>query len=310
MLAGSLLAAGCGGDTQDRATDAGDGVVAERVDSAQRFTGQKRTIAEAVEEYEAVLRAGDAEALCRRVLDLGRNRVEPATARCLRDQDNDALAGTAEAREALDLTVQRIALVPGRPRDVAGIPEAVPRYQVEWGLEDAPPVVALVDGADGGAPGMSAFGLTRDGGEWRIVSRLRARETQPPKGAGRVKFFRHHGVLGFYGIATSERIRCHGGREGGITHGLVAPRRARSVRDAVMRSNIGPGLRKALRDGATLHLAVVDYRGPNRTFTLKLASGRTVLWFDVYGPGPGYVTTGIWGCTGWIERMTHLGLSR
>jgi hypothetical protein len=76
-----------------------------------------------------------------------------------------------------------------------------------------------------------------------------------------------------------------------------------------MRSDIGPELRKALRDGATLHLSEVDYRGPNRTFSLRLASGRTVLTFDAYGPGPSYITAGIWGCLGWVERMTHLGLS-
>jgi hypothetical protein len=73
-----------------------------------------------------------------------------------------------------------------------------------------------------------------------------------------------------------------------------------------MRSNIGPGLRRAIRDGASLRISRVDYVGPNRTFTLLAPSGRAVLSFDAYGAGPRYVMDGIYGCRSWLERFTHI----
>lgn len=309
LVSVGLITAGCLGENADKDTDAGEDLrsVTEQVDSTERFSGRKRAIAAAIEEYEAAVRAGNPGGLCRRVLNPALKHLSQPLRRCGRDQDNEALRGTQQARKALDLVARRIVLIPQRPRDVEGLPAAVPRYQVEWGLEDAPPAVALVERADRSAPGMDAFGLARAHGEWRIVDRSRARGIRPPAGAGRVRFFQRHGVLGFFGIAVGEPIRC-AGREGLITHAIVAPRRASSARDAAMSSNIGPHLRKALRDGATLHASAIDYRGPNRTFTLKLASGRTVVSFDVYGPGPRYTTAGMSGCIGWIERLTDLGI--
>ena len=207
--------------------------------------------------------------------------------------------------ETVDLVVRRIALPPPRPRAVPGIPRRVPRYQIEWGLEDAPRAVVLTEASDGDRGVATAFGLSRRSGDWRIVSRWRARAVKTPTGGDtRVAFFRRHGVLGFYGIGRPGLPSCR--RAAGVTHWIVPPRRARNVRDAVMRSNIGQTLRRAMRDGASLRISQVDYVGPNRTFTLHAPSGREVLWFDAYGAGPRYALDGIYGCRSWLERFTHI----
>lgn len=316
LVASALLAVGCSGDTEQHETDAGTSTggaaTPERLDSIERFSANKRAIAETIEAYEASVRAGDPGALCRRVLDTGRDPGDRARIRrCVRDQDNDALRRSTEAREQLDLVVRRIDLVPRRPPEVRGIPDAVPRYQIEWGLEDAPRAVALVRSANRGAPGPAAFGLTRYGGEWRIMRRWRARETEPARRASRAcRVLPAPRGAGLLRDCGGERLQCPGGREAGISHGILAPPRASGVRDAAMHSDIGPELRRALRDGAALHLSAVDYRELKRGFSLRLPSGRTVVSFPVYGPGPRYVTADIWGCPGWIERITHVGIPR
>jgi hypothetical protein len=77
-----------------------------------------------------------------------------------------------------------------------------------------------------------------------------------------------------------------------------------------MRSNVGPKLRRAIRNGASLRISRVDYAGPNRTFALYSPAGREVLSFDAYGSGPRYTMDGIYGCRSWVERLTRIGLLR
>jgi hypothetical protein len=308
FLASTLIATGCSGGTQDETGRPAE-AISEGVDSTQRFQGQRRAIAGVIEDYEAAVRAGDAAALCRRVVRLDRKRVSHAEiARCIGDPNNDAIADAAEARAALDLVVRRIVLVPRRPRDVAGVPASVPRYEIEWDLEATPRAVALVESADPDADAATGFGLSRYGDRWRIISRWRAHRTEPPEGRrARVEFFRRQGVLGLYGVGRTGPPRCRG-VEGGISHGILAPPRASSVREAVMRSDIGPRLRRALQDGATLSVSTADYSDLTRTFTLRAPSGRPVVSFPVYGPGPRYITADIWGCRRWLERLTRIDL--
>jgi hypothetical protein len=307
----ALVGSGCGSGAQDRSEDPSGSTArpSEPVDSSLRFHGQRREIAQVIENYEVAVRSGNAAALCRRVLQLNRRRAKrTAIDDCIRDPDNDALARSIHVQETLDLVVRRIALPPRRPGAVPGIPAGVRRYLIEDDLEEAPRAVALAEAADRDGGVATAFGLSRRDDEWRIARKWRAAAVETPEGGrARVEFFQLHGVLGFYGIGRTGVPHCRTG-EAGITHWIVPPRPAGSVRDAVMRSNIGPRLRRALRNGGTLPISAVDYAGPTRTFTLYAPSGRAVLWFDAHGVGPRYVTDGIWGCRGWLERFTHLGL--
>lgn len=301
-----VVASGC--DTGEDSQESGSATATEgeSVDSTLRFHGQRRAIARVIEDYETAIRAGNASRLCRRVLELSAQRPRSKEVTdCVADPDNDVLVPRSGDAETLDLVVRRIALPPRRPGAVPGIPSRVPRYKIEWGLEDIPSAVALARATGAGRGVATAFGLSRRNGDWRIVSRWRARAVEPPEGNGaRLAFFRRHGLVGFYGISRPGLPTC--GHGAGITHWIIPPDRARNARDAVMRSNIGNWLRRALRDGAELRISEVDYAGPTRTFTLYGPLGHEVLSFDAYGPGPGYVMDGIYGCEAWIERLTRI----
>ena len=100
LLVCALLVTGCNGDGEDEAQDgaAPAETVAERVDSTQRFSGEKRAIARVIERFEAATRRGDRRELCSEIVVLDRDRFS----RGVRDPVGDCRRNP-ELAPALDL---------------------------------------------------------------------------------------------------------------------------------------------------------------------------------------------------------------
>jgi hypothetical protein len=291
------------------ACDLGDGgdepAGSAGIDSAERFSGHEHDVAEAIEGFEAAIRADDAGRLCRRVL-IPRSRPSWGGRSCAEDPDNRASAELRGAEPgAYDLIVRRIVShrlgngpIPLSHRaNLARAKKRISRRDRQAGA-----VVAVRRGT---RRSVEMFTLLRVEGKWRVRARAavhpiaagdahRRAEAIPPLG-------RYLRELRVYAAAVPS-CRSHAF----VTHGIVGPDSAPTSRQALLRSTpYGRPMRRGLKRGGFLELIAIDYSEPARTWSYRKPSGRTVTYFPVHGAGPRYLLAEVGGCRVSVGRGTR-----
>lgn len=206
-----------------------------RIDSADRFKGERGQVARTLEAFERAVLAGDVERICRQLLSVRESR-DPDNDNgghrfCISDRANDPDRELQRAGQEAryDLVVRRVDLEPRRRSRASR--RATARVKVGSRIE--------------------TFLLAEDGGRWEIRAR-------------RLSAFRRRGHQDFL-------PRC---RDHALISVFASPaKNARTPREALTRGPFGDAIVRAVSRGASLSLASVSY-APDYVHTYLLRDPR------------------------------------
>lgn len=218
-----------------------------RVDSTDRFAGERRQVAATIEAFERAVLTGDIETICARLLRVRESR-DPDNDNggrrfCMADPANDPVREVKRAggEERYDLVVRSVELERRRGAGGRAVRHAIACVTV------------------GGRP--QTVELDQRGGRWEVIARSfdRSRPALAPR-----EFAlgcRSHALISVF---TS------------------APRKSWTPREAVIKGPFANWIRRATSRGASLSLAGVTYRPDYRhAYLLRGPGGRPLRVFPV-----------------------------